>query len=80
VVVRLKELKLRGKGFILKKVLRALGKGIGLESPFPSEEERTSNVSPFQSHYAHKQFRNTMLEAERHRAKGLENRRHNLVC
>ena len=76
----MEELKPRGKGFILKKVLRALGKDIGLESPFPSEEERTSNVSPFQSHYAHKQFRNAMLEAERLKAKAImENRRRNFV-
>ena len=74
------ELKLPGKGFILKKVLRALGKDVGLESPFPSKEERTSNVSPFQSHYAHKQFRNDMLEAERLKAEAImENRRRNFV-
>lgn len=67
--MKMKKLKLPGKGFILNKVLKALEKDVGLELPFTFEEEKTSSsVSPAHSYYSHKQFRDVMLRADRLRA------------
>jgi len=76
----MRKTKLQGKGFILNKVLRALGKDSGLELPFSSQEEKTSSVSPFHSHYAHMQFRNAMLERERIKAEAIEWLRRKTIC
>ncbi len=75
----MRRIKLQRKGF-LGKVLRAFGKGSGLELPLPSREKRTSGVSVYSPHYDyHKQLRNAMLEAEKHKAKAMmELQRRNL--
>lgn len=65
----MRKIKLRGKGFVLNKVLRALGKDSGLELPFPSREEKTSGVSVYSPHYDYqKELWNAMLEAEKLKA------------
>jgi hypothetical protein len=75
----MRKIKLQRKGFF-GKVLRAFGKDSGLELPLPSREEKTSGVSAYFPHYDyHKQLRNTMLEAEKHKAKAImELQRRNL--
>jgi hypothetical protein len=75
----MRKIELRGKGFILNKVLRALGNR-GLELPFPSQEEKISDVSPFHSHYAHKQFTNAMLRGERIKAEAIDLVRRKTFC
>jgi hypothetical protein len=74
----MRKIKLQRKGFF-GKVLRAFGKDSGLELPLPSREEKTSGVSAYFPHYDyHKQLGNTMLEAEKHKAKAImELQRHN---
>jgi len=65
----MRKIKLQRKGFF-GKVLRAFGKDSGLELPLPSRENQTSGVSAYFPHYDyHKQLRNAMLEAEKHKAK-----------
>jgi len=65
----MRKIKLQRKGFF-GKVLRAFGKDSGLESQLPSREKKTSGVSAYFPHYDyHNQLRNTMLEAEKHKAK-----------
>jgi len=76
----MRKTKLHGKGFILDKVLRVLGKDSGLELPFSSQEEKTSDVSPFHSHYAYKQCRSAMLEGERMKAEAIEWLRRKTIC
>ena len=64
----MRKIKLQRKGFF-GKVLRAFGKDSGLESQLPSREKKTSGVSAYFPHYDyHKQLRNAMLEAEKHKA------------
>lgn len=76
----MKKIKLQRKGFF-GKVLRAFGKDSGLESPLPSREEKASGVSAYSPHHDyHKQLRNAMLKAERHKAKAImEMQRRNLA-
>lgn len=65
----MKKIKLQRKGFF-GKALRAFGKDSGIELPLPSREKKTSGVSAYFPHYDyHKQLRNAMLEAEKHKAK-----------
>jgi len=75
----MRKIELQRKGFF-GKVLRAFGKDSGLESPLPSRENQTSGVSVYFPHYDyHKQLRNAMLEAEKHKAKAIvEYRRRDL--
>jgi len=76
----MRKIKLQRKGFF-GKVLRAFGKDSGLELPLPSREKKTSGVSAYSPHYDyHKQLRNSMLEAEKHKAKAMmEWQRRNLA-
>ena len=75
----MRKIKLQRKGFF-GKVLRAFGKDSGLELPLPSREKKTSGVSAHFPHYDyHMELRNAMLEAEKHKAKGImELQRRNL--
>jgi len=75
----MRKIKLQRKGFF-GKVLRAFGKDSGLELPLPSREKKTSGVSAYFPHYDyHMELRNAMLEAEKHKAKGImELQRRNL--
>jgi hypothetical protein len=76
----MRKIRLRGKGLFHNKVLRALGNDSDLEFPFSYQEEKSSGVFPFDSHYDHKEFMNAMLEAERLKAKAeWEHRRRNLI-
>jgi len=76
----MRKIKLQREGFF-GKVLRAFGKDSGLELPLPSREKKTSGVSAYFPHYDyHKQLRNAMLEAEKHKAKAImELQRRNLA-
>jgi hypothetical protein len=76
----MRKIKLQRKGFF-SKVLMAFGKDRGLELPLPSREKKTSGVSAYFPHYDYyKQLRNTMLEAEKQKAKAItELQRHNLT-
>jgi len=76
----MKKIKLPKKSFFGSKIIRAFGKDSGLELPLPSREEKTSGVSAYFPHYDyHKELRNAMLKAERHKAKAImEWRRRNL--
>jgi len=76
----MRKVKLQRKGFF-GKVLRAFGKDSGLELPLSSREKKTSGVSAYFPHYDyHKQLRNAMLEAEKHKAKAMmELQRRNLA-
>ena len=76
----MRKIKLKRKGFF-GKVFRAFGTDSGLELPLPSREKKTSGVSAYSQHYDyHKQLRNAMLEAEKHKAKAMmEYKRRNLA-
>jgi len=76
----MRKIKLKGKGFILRQALRALGKDDGLELPFPSREEKTSSALPFYSDYARMQRRNAMLEGERTKAEAIDWVRRKCIC
>jgi len=75
----MKRLKPRGKISFASKVIKALGKDSGFRLPFPTREKKPSGVSAYHVPYvAHKEFRKTLLEAERLKGKGLlEIQRHN---
>jgi hypothetical protein len=76
----MRKIRPRGKGFFRNKALRALGNDSSLEFPFSYQEEKSSSVSPFYSHYDHKELMNAVLEAERLKAKAeWEYRRRNLI-
>jgi epoxyqueuosine reductase QueG len=77
----MKKIKLPKKSFFGSKIIRAFGKDSGLESPLPSREKKTSGVSAYSPHHDyHKQLRNAMLEAEKHKAKAImEYKRRNLA-
>ena len=68
----MRKIKLPKKGFFGSKILRALGKDSGFELSLPSREEKASGVSAYSPHHDyHKELRNAMLEAERHKAKAI---------
>jgi hypothetical protein len=67
----MRKIKLQRKSFF-GKVLRTFGKDSGLELPLPSREKKASGVSAYSPHYGyHKQLRNAMLEAEKHKTKAM---------
>jgi len=77
----MRKIKLQRKDFFGSRVIKAFGKDSGIELPLPSREKKTSGVSAYFPHYDyHKQLRNAMLEAEKHKAKAMmELQRRNLA-
>ncbi len=61
-----------GKGSLVRKVLRALGRDSGFEFPLASKEKKPCGVSAYQANRDfHKEITNAMLEAENSEVEGI---------
>lgn len=67
VVKHMKTAKPLRKDTLVSKLLRAVGKDRGFESPLPSQEEKHIGVSAYYPDY-HRELINAALEAENHKA------------
>ena len=75
----MRKIKTLEAGFLVRRVLRALGKNSGFELPMCSSEKQ-SGVSEYYPHYSlQNELKNAILEVKILRAKGLEYHRHNMV-